>query len=57
MGDCASVPALCAVTAPMLCIYSRIKVDVKGEDVERKDEGDDPFQNSGDVLAGTAILG
>lgn len=57
MGDCASVPALCTITAAVLCMYSRIKVDVEREHIERKDEGDDPFQNSGDVLSGTTILG
>lgn len=57
MGDCGSVPALCAVIATMLCIHSWIKVDVEREYVERKDDGDDPFQNSGDVLSGTTNLG
>lgn len=57
MGDCAPVPALCTITATVLCVHSRIKVDVEREHVERKDECDDPFQDSGDVLAGTTILG
>lgn len=40
-----------------LCADGGQKIDNKGEDVECEDEGDDPFENGGDVFVVAPVGG